>query len=379
MKKMFVILFLFARAAYAQQIFTANITINGDALYGKNVYLVLLKDREAIILDSVLVREWNFSFSGTADTDNIYYLRVENRYFAEFIPEAGVVKIEEIPGDSKMILASGTPLNDKLYEYKKVRYENTHINSSATTLRALVREATDDSYEMYLSSFRHQTLEANKDNIIAAYVMSDLVHNYTLAQLDSALNALPYKKALNYSTLRWIYEKKDMELKTRVGQKFVDFEFEDYSGNKVKLSDHVGKGNYVLGYFWQSCNNNLNLIQQLPANLSKKINAVCMAQIPYLKSAYKKYSTDGLVILGLGVWDAKENLEKAIREYELPWIQLYDPNNVDGISLNSMKLYGVGVPNIILFSPDGIITDRNLRDKGIETTLAKIYGKKKNK
>ena len=141
----------------------------------------------------------------------------------------------------------------------------------------------------------------------------------------------------------------DAKGRTAEGSKFVDFEGSDEQGNALKLSQFVGKGNYVLVDMWASwC-------------------GPCRREIPNLLQLYRKYHDKGLTILGVFVWDKLENLKPAKEKEGILWQQLIDSNET------ATKLYGVnGIPQIILFAPDGTIVKRDLRGKKMLEEVDKV-------
>lgn len=134
-----------------------------------------------------------------------------------------------------------------------------------------------------------------------------------------------------------------------VGDKFLDFAVE-YDGKTTRLSDYVGKGQYVLVDFWASwC-------------------GPCREEIPNLIAAYNKYKEKGLIVLGVAVCDKPEATTQAIKELNIPYPQILNSQKI------ATDLYGIeGIPEIILFAPDGTILKRGLRDEEIEKTLAEIH------
>ena len=132
---------------------------------------------------------------------------------------------------------------------------------------------------------------------------------------------------------------------------FQDFEVE-YEGKTSRLSDYVGKGQYVLVDFWASwC-------------------GPCRGEIPNLKAAHEKYQDKGLVVLGVAAWDEPEDTKKAIEEDGITYPQILNSQDA------GTNVYGIkGIPHIILFAPDGKVVKRGLRGAAIEVELSKIYNK----
>lgn len=146
-------------------------------------------------------------------------------------------------------------------------------------------------------------------------------------------------------------EAKAAEGKSAEGNMFVDFEAE-YEGKVTKLSDYVGKGKYVLVDFWASwC-------------------GPCKAEIPNLIEVYNKYKGDKFMVLGVATWDKPAATLKAIEQLGIPYPQM----------LNAQKAgsdaYGImGIPQIILFGPDGTILKRDLRGEQIEKVVSQYLSK----
>ena len=136
--------------------------------------------------------------------------------------------------------------------------------------------------------------------------------------------------------------------KSATGQMFTDFQAE-YNGKTYKLSDYVGRGKYVLVDFWASwC-------------------GPCKAEIPNLIKVYNQYKGDKFEVLGVATWDEPKATLKAIEQMQIPYPQILNAQRAGS------DAYGItGIPEIILFGPDGTILKRNLRGEQIEATIKEL-------
>lgn len=145
---------------------------------------------------------------------------------------------------------------------------------------------------------------------------------------------------------------------TAEGKPFVDFtivqDANDSEGSTVSLSDYVGKGKYILVDFWASwC-------------------GPCRREIPNIAAVYDKYAGDDFDVLSVAVWDKPEDTKAAATEHGVVWNQIINAQQIP------TDAYGIeGIPQIMLFGPDGTILKRDLRGEGIEAEVSKHIAAKK--
>lgn len=111
-----------------------------------------------------------------------------------------------------------------------------------------------------------------------------------------------------------------------------NFTLNDISGTPLSLSDLKGK--WVVLDFWGSwC-------------------PWCIKGFPALKEAYKQY--DGKVeVLGIDCGDSQEAWKASVAQYELPWLQVYNPKGSDLTNRYGIK----GFPTKFIIDPEGRIAN----------------------
>ena len=211
-----------------------------------------------------------------------------------------------------------------------------------------VNAAYEEAIAKYIEVNR-KAIEKNRDNDIAVQALSYIYGELTNKEILEYVDMLSPQMQQDSSVVK-IAEGARKAMLTEEGAKFLDFTIEDSDGQSVSFSDYVGKGKYVLVDFWASwC-------------------GPCKREIPNIRAAYEKYGPKGLEVLSVAVWDKPEDTKAAATEHGVVWSQIINAQKIP------TDLYGIrGIPQIMLFGPDGTILKRDLRGEGIDAELAKYF------
>lgn len=300
--------------------------VNGEATEDvKYVYYTYNFFDEDPKLDSVEVADGKFVIEGENEGDPVFVTGAtdQNVQFW-FVSEPGEIQI------SKEGMPSGTPLND--------------------AIKSFLEKANDVESEAELDALIDSHMAEHPNDLSGAfclYLLSDYIGVYNLQErFDKCGDVV--KEAIHKFIPQ---EKFDKAAKTAPGQMFTDFEAE-YEGQTQKLSDYVGKGKYVLVDFWASwC-------------------GPCRGEIPTIIDLYNKYAGDNFAVLGVATWDEPADTKKAMEELGIQYPQIMNAQKAGSDAYNIE-----GIPEIILFAPDGIIVKRGLRGEAMVKAVEEALGK----
>lgn len=285
-------------------------------------------------IDSINVDEGVAFFSGDLKAPTIARIMIDGKRYGSFILEGGSTVISYNP-----FKVEGGELNTRMEAFEKDGAELARAYRSATDDAR--RETVMGEYEALIN----KTMLDNIDNPVGYEVFMQQAYEMSPKELTDFIAEHP---ALGkYQRVQKLISANERKEATSVGNKFTDFEIE-YNGETNRLSDVVGKGDYVLVDFWASwCN-------------------PCIKQTAVIKDLYKDYKDKGLKVLGVAVWDEPEATKTAVEKHELPWQSWLNGQNVP------TDAYGIsGIPCIILFGPDGTILSRDQQDDALKADVAK--------
>ena len=352
-------------------------TIKGqvsDSLAGvPGVKVLLLKDSGGA--DTASLDNGKFVFTGMADKmvqGAVFVSTPENPmpdYETESIMPSFFVPVVLEEGETEVFIGDNVSikkgeLSSRFYALQKeLLYEQIVADGLAgvETDPAKIEQIYKDMTEK-IPFICKKYYEGNSDNTVGALAFHmmlqwlsadelkkywDMASDKMRMELKDEVSMLLAEKGLELDENNQMVEKASGN--TAVGQKFTDFDVKTVETQESgRLSDYVGKGNYVLVDFWAFwC-------------------GPCIGEMPNLANIYKKYKGKNFNLVSISVDDSLEETKAAIKNNNMTWTQLMsDAQAID-------EDYGISfIPYMILFGPDGTILEKNLRKEEIGKALEK--------
>ena len=360
MKKVFILatFVIAAMPSMAQVKYAVNGTF---AENGKTVYLLDQLTDKAI--DSTVVADGKFSFTGTAAQDALLAVQAKKKnWMTQFFNDGTPVIINL--NDSTL---KGSPLNERLtklvveMDLPRRQMNKKTANMNQADIKAHQDELMDEINNMISAelAFANKVFKEERNSLIPVafsgyYFLDQGVEAYDeLVKEGVAFANHPYLKYTR-DEVEAALKPKDSPKMAFIGQQYTDLEMADPDGKMHKISELVGKGKYVLVDFWASwC-------------------GPCRAEMPNVLEAYNKFHAKGFEVIGVSFDQKKEAWVKAVEQLQMPWLQISD---LKGWQCAAAPIYKIdGIPDNILIDPQGKIIDRGLRGKALHTRLQHLLG-----
>lgn len=381
-------------ASHAPDAFRIKGKISGQ-VEGKKVYLKYADIPSKVILDSTVIRNGEFTFSGTTATPRFYSLVFKNEGPSDRVFQDRVINLFAVNNDNIHVAAAYDSLKKEidLYAGGGTSLAATVTGSAGNDLflryyreRSVFDDENSryfDGYIAYLNpgkgkekgprkigmdlcrkmdvvaekrkAFLADFIRDNKPSEVLAFIALQAVEqrNIHISEIDRMIQhfaGVPDKGILTQHFL----EKAESNKEAAVGAMVMDFTLQDTTGQSHRLKDYIGKGKYVLFEFWASwC-------------------GPCRADIPHLREVHALYNKKGFEIVSISMDDDKEKWLKAIGEEKMKWTQLSDLKAFDSELAKAYRIRGI--PSCLLFDPQGKLVTRNMRGSWMDAALIDMYG-----
>ncbi len=353
-RKMFLaaVLGLSTLTAVGQTAYTVTGTTSTDM---KKVYLLDVANRHALIDSAVVAADGKFQMKGTQAENAVLGLGYKD-YVVLFINDGTPIDVS-LPTQT----LKGSPQNEKLNAYDR---ELTPLEIQMGNIVALARsgkvgkEQMDSIGKVYsvLSEKREarvmEIMRENKDNMIPVAYIGDMAYGLSYSQLKELCD--PSRPYYNHPSMTLPKRLLDGLEKRAPGKLFTDMTIPDMDGKEHKLSEWIGKGQYVMVDFWASwC-------------------GPCRQEMPNVVQNYEKYHEKGFEIIGISFDQKAEPWKKAVEQMKMTWPQLSDLRYWQSAAAG---VYGISaIPASILFDKEGKIMATDLRGAKLGEKLKELYG-----
>ena len=341
--------------------FAQKYSISGQAPEGvTKVYLYNFEADKEQLPDSVVVKNGQFSFSG--DAKNRLFARIYTNKEKYSLP---VILDGAVKADLLKEVVSGTKENEQLSAARqqlkpsseaiqRVIDEVRKWQMSGKEMPDTTQARLEAAYEKATASLAEQTKKVcdnHMQNLFPAHFIRSC-YNY-MDRADIIRYADKNAAFMNVGMLKRLRTSVEGWKRQQPGAMFTDIEEADTAGVQHKLSEYVGKGNYVLIDFWASwC-------------------GPCMREMPNVKALYEKYHAKGFDIVGLSFDRERKNWVGAIKRKGLNWHHLSDLKFWDTLA---GRTYGINsIPATLLIGPDGKIVAADLHGEELAAKLEEIY------
>lgn len=340
--------------------YTINATLDG--MEEGKAYLNSRVEGEWEAVDSVDIKDGNFSFNGTVDFPDYFYVSFEGKRsrLPVFIENSNISITGHIDSIGEAVI-TGSSVQDEFKEYadelnkfwekfgevrnKMIQLKQNGEDEKASEIEAELEKIYEDSQQ-----FSKDFVADNPASYISPYILRSVSYSMSGDELESSLENLdPKLSESGYYTE--LAERAKVLKRVAIGKKFVDFTQNDPDGNPVSLSSLVGE-NYLLVDFWAAwC-------------------GPCRAENPNVVEVYNKYKDKGFDVLGVSLDRDREDWLKAIEDDNLTWTHVSDLSYWNN---PAAKAYGVNaIPSNILFDKDGIIIEKNIRGEELKNTISDL-------
>lgn len=350
---------------------------------GTTIMLTPVATTPQAAIDSAVVTNGTFSFSGTVSEPTAALVMVKGSYGGKYIILGdGNISLSGKPAlsnsngspyyDFDNVKAKGSAMTDKYQSILNVRnyldilynsnneafadfhkaYGEARVAKDAAKCDSLNNtdlgkacHIADSLFFKTVEKAYHDVAYDNRDSFFGPLSMVSLFAYLTPDQKSWYDEFTDAAKASKYGKM----VKKDVAPESKVGTKAPAFSGTDINGKSVSLAKALKGKKYVLLDFWASwC-------------------VPCRKEIPNVKAQYAKYKSKGFDVVSISIDKRDADWRKAVKAEGLTWTNLRDTD--DSISRD----YEVkAVPTMLLVDSNGTIIMTEARGEALANKLAEL-------
>lgn len=296
------------------------------------------------VIDSTEYHDGVFRFEVSAEEPTMVFLHAGCfAHLHKFFNDPGTITLTGSAEEARITRVGGTPMNDYLIAMEE--------KLSESMVEQSLMERMEKCTELYTSA-----LEDNDGNALSVMLIQQSTLGFHpsilldyMDQLESYLKEKAFTKKVKDELERLLLVSPAIE-GCDVKPYYIDMEYPDVDGNKIKLSDIVNnpKNRYVYIDFWATwC-------------------GPCRMYMESLAETYKKYKDKGFEVYAVSCDTNAESWKKLVTDNSFGWIDV-----IGGMSMPEWKSYVVaGVPTSILIDcSTGLIIGRELYEDMLDAKL----------
>lgn len=293
------------------------------------LYLSDLADNTYKDIDSTLIRNGKFSFTGTLN-EKIERFGIHTKGFKDRVTFW-------IDDTETTIITEKDKFRAATIIGAKAQAQNRELDSLISQSKNTIAD--------YISF-----IQKNPASIVSANILSIYSASWNKDTVSMLYNQLTETaKATRYG--KQIQEFITINKSVKIGDKFTDFTQPDVNGKNISLSDFTGK--IILLDFWGSwC-------------------SPCRQEHPELIKLYNEYKDKGFEIFAVAAETYKKNWIEAIEQDKITWPNV---SELKGDKNKAALIYGVSYyPSNFLIDRNGTIIAKDLRGVKLKEKLKELF------